>query len=170
MNIIVLSFIVFLYFNIAHAKDIDIQNLVDYKAINCQIFGNPESKMAVLLRDFSGDGQKNIKLNKLKQTLTIDSTTYHGVEGYKYYKTKNSEQEDFAVNFDVFGVKVIKIALQNFKAQDYGESGSFYFIFKGSPIDVTHKMRKALGSNWGMENTLAETPQGNAKLTCIYIG
>ena len=154
----------------SHSKDIHINTLIDSKAINCDaIFQNPESKITTLLNDFSGDGRKNIKLNKAKQTMMIGKNTYHGVQGYQYYKTKNTEQEDLAVNFDIFGVKVIKIALQSFKSGD-SESGMYYLIFEGKPVMVIYHLRKVMGNDWNIENTLEETPQGNSKLVCVYAG
>ena len=153
-----------------YAKDLPINSLVDMKAINCNaVFQNPESKISILLQDFSGDGQKNIKLDKGKQTMVIGKNTYHGVYGYQYYKTKNVEQQDLAVSFNTFGVKVIKIALKSIKNNE-SESGAYYFIFQGSPVDVTYKIRKVMGSDWNIENTLDETPLGNTKLECVYAG
>ena len=152
-----------------YAKNIQINQVVDSKAINCNVFSKPESKIVPLLQDFSGDGKKNLKLNKSKQTLTIGKNTYMGVQAYQYYKTAHTEQEDLAVNFKVYGVKVLKIALQGFKSED-GESGSFYFVFEGHPVDVGYHLRKAMGSDWNIENTLEETPQGNSKLSCVFAG
>lgn len=154
----------------SYAKDIQINSLVDKKAINCEtIFQNPESKISTLLHDFSGDGQKKIKMDPAKQTMTIGENTYFGVHGYKYYKTTHSEQEDLAVNFDVFGVKVIKIALKSIKTNE-SESGAYYFIFQGNPLDITYHLRKIMGSDWNIENVLEKTPQGNTKLECVYAG
>ncbi len=79
------------------------------------------------------------------------------------------EQEDLAVNFDMFGVKVIKIALQRFKSTE-DESGSYYLIFQGKPVNVLFNLRMRMENEWNIENTLEETPQGNSKLMCVYAG
>ncbi len=72
-----------------YAKNIQIKTLIDMKAINCDaLFQNPESKIVPLLNDFGGNGQKNIRLNNIKQTMKIGQNTYYGVQGYQYYKTK----------------------------------------------------------------------------------
>lgn len=153
---------------LVNAQNIQIDTLIDTKAINCYaLFQHPESKIAVLLQDFSRDGQKNVKLNKSKQTMIIDNNTYYGVQGYRYYKTAHTEQDDLAVDHHVFGSQLIKIALQKYKSGKT-QSNGYYFVFKGTPTTVLYHLRKVVGDDWNIENALDETPQGNSKLSCGY--
>lgn len=77
-------------------------------------------------------------------------------------------QDDFAVNFEKYGVRVIKIAFQAIKTSE-SESGTYYFIFEGHPSTVLYQLKKYFGEKWISELSLDETPQGNTKLSCVYI-
>lgn len=147
------------------AKEIQINSLINRQAINCEM-PNP---MIALVNDVHDQHEKGIKVNKVGKTAQLGKNKYLGIQGYQYYKTKNMEQHDFAVSFNAFGRKVIKIALQGFKSEE-GESGMYYLIFEGKPVTVTYHLRKAMGNDWNIENTLEETPQGNSKLVCVYAG
>ena len=148
-----------------HAKDIQINTLINRQAINCEM-PNP---MMTLVNDVHDQHEKGIKVNKTGQTVQLGKNKYSGIQGYQYYKTKHIEQHDFAVNFNYLGSKVIKIALQGFKSEE-GESGIYYLVFQGNPAAVTYHLRKAMGNDWNIENTLEETPQGNSRLVCVYAG
>lgn len=148
-----------------HAKEIQINTLINRQVINCEM---PHSMMT-LVNDIHDQHEKGIKVNKKEHTVQLGKNKYSGVQGYQYYKTKYIEQHDFAVNFNYLGSKVIKIALQGFKSEE-GESGIYYLIFQGDPVSVTYHLRKAMGNDWNIENTLEETPQGNSKLVCVYAG
>ncbi len=148
-----------------HAKDIQINTLINRQVINCEM---PHSMMT-LVNDIHDQHEKGIKVNKTGQTVQLGKNKYSGIQGYQYYKTKHIEQHDFAVKFNYFGSKVIKIALQGFKSEE-GESGIYYLVFQGDPVSVTYHLRKAMGNDWNIENTLEETPQGNSKLVCVYAG
>ena len=148
-----------------HAKDIQINTLINRQVINCEM-PNP---MMTLVNDVHDQHEKGIKVNKTGQTVQLGKNKYSGIQGYQYYKTKHIEQHDFAVNFNYLGSKVIKIALQGFKSEE-GESGIYYLVFQGDPVSVTYHLRKAMGNDWNIENTLEETPQGNSKLVCVYAG
>jgi hypothetical protein len=151
-----------------HAQGIQIGSLIDIKALNCDmIFQKPESKIAGLLRDFSASGAKQIKLNKSKQIMTIGGNTYSGIQGHQYYKTAHAEQDDLAVDVDIFGVQLIKIALQKHQLADRQSKG-YYFVFRGTPTTVLYHLRKVVGDEWNIENAIDETPQGNSKLSCSY--
>ncbi|MCX5468500.1 hypothetical protein [Acinetobacter nematophilus] len=151
-----------------NAKDIQIGSLIDIKALNCdQLFQKPESKITALLRDFNAKGPKQIKLNKSKQIMTIGGNTYSGIQGHQHYKTAHLEQDDLAVDHQVFGVRLIKIALQKHQSGK-SQSKGFYFVFEGTPTTITYHLRKVVGDDWNIENTLDETPQGNSKLSCGY--
>lgn len=147
------------------AKDIQISSLINRQAINCEM-PNP---MMTLVNDVHDQHEKGIKVNKTGQTVQLGKNKYSGVQGYQYYKTKSIEQHDFAVNFNYLGSKVIKIALQGFKSEE-GESGIYYLVFQGDPVSVMYHLRKAMGNDWNIENTLEETPQGNSRLVCVYAG
>jgi len=151
-----------------HAQGVQIGSLIDIKALNCDmIFQKPESKIAELLRDFSADGPKQVKLNKSKQMMTIGGHTYVGIQGHQYYKTAHTEQDDLAVDTDVFGVRLIKIALQKHQLANTQYKG-YYFVFRGEPTTVLYHLRKVVGDEWNIENAIDETPQGNSKLSCGY--
>ncbi|MFW2014881.1 hypothetical protein [Acinetobacter bereziniae] len=151
-----------------HAQGIQIGSLIDIKALNCDmIFQKPESKIAGLLRDFSANGPKQVKLNKSKQMMTIGGHTYVGIQGHQYYKTAHTEQDDLAVDTDVFGVRLIKIALQKHQLANTQSKG-YYFVFRGEPTTVLYHLRKVVGDEWNIENAIDETPQGNSKLSCGY--
>jgi hypothetical protein len=153
---------------ITHAKDFQIASLIDIKALNCdQLFQKPESKIAILLRDFNAKGSRQIKLNKSKQIMTIGGNTYSGIQGHQYHRTAYLEQDDLAVDSDVFGVRLIKIAVQKHHLANTQSKG-YYFVFRGEPTTVLYHLRKVVGDDWNIENTLDETPQGNSKLSCGY--
>lgn len=156
-------------FNQQMLKIIQITELIDEHAINCHVFSQPESKFVQILQDFSGSTNLNVKLDKGKQILKIKNSSYLGIQGYQFYKTEHMKQNDLSVNFNVFNANLIKIAFQSYKTEE-GESGIYYFIFKGSPADVLYRMKKSMGDTWNIENLLEETAQGHSKLTCIYAG
>lgn len=122
---------------------------------------------------FSNDlsQQKNlgIKVNRSIQELKLSKNTYLGIQAHQSYKTKNTIQNDFAVNFKKYEVKVLKIAFQEIKTSE-SESRAYYFIFEGKPLTVLFQLKKTLGHIWNIENLLEETAQGHSKLTCIYAG
>ena len=165
MKKIYLTFISLWFASSAQGKDIQIEKLINRQAINCEM-PNP---ILNLVNDVTQQTRKGIRVNKDKQTIQLDQNKYLGVQAYQFYKTKHVEQHDFAVNFKAYGVDVIKIALQGIKTSE-SESGAYYLIFKGSPTDVVYHLRKVMGNDWNIENTLEETPQGNSKLMCVYAG
>lgn len=168
-KILTFTFTIFIALQSANAKNFQITELIDEHAINCHVFSQSESKFVQILQDFSGSTNSNVKLDKAKQILKIKKSSYFGIQGHQFYKTKHMEQNDLAVNFNVFNANLIKIAFQSYKAEEV-ESGIYYFIFKGSPADVLYRMKKSMGHTWNIENLLEETAQGNSKLACIYTG
>lgn len=165
----ILIFTIFIALQSANAKNFQINELIDEHAINCHVFSQPDSKFVRILQDFSESTNLNVKLDKVKQILKIKNSSYFGIQGHQFYKTKHMEQNDLAVNFNVFDANLIKIAFQSYKTEQ-GESGIYYFVFKGSPVDVLYRMKKSMGHIWNIENLLEETAQGNSKLTCVYTG
>ncbi|WEI21391.1 hypothetical protein PYR74_15265 [Acinetobacter bereziniae] len=132
MTRIIFAISVLFGWQFTHAQGVQIGSLIDIKALNCDmIFQKPESKIAGLLRDFSANGPKQVKLNKSKQMMTIGGHTYLGIQGHQYYKTAHTEQDDLAVDTDVFGVRLIKIALQKHQLANT-QSKVYYFVFRGS--------------------------------------
>ncbi len=154
---------------LSNAEVFEVDDLIDEKAINCNVFSKPESKFIQLINDFSSNTKSKLRLNKANQILTINNHAYSGVQGHQYYKTKQVEQNDLAVNLQVFNSHLIKIAFQSYKSNE-GESGIYYLVFKGSPATVLFQLKKTMEDDWNVENTLEETPQGNSKLVCVYAG
>ncbi|TCM67838.1 hypothetical protein EC844_107133 [Acinetobacter calcoaceticus] len=146
-----------------YAKDINVQSLVNAQSLNCEL-PNP---MLNFIGDFYANGYDSSQFNPGIQRLKLGKNNYRGIQGYQHYTTAHMEQNDFAVNFEHYGVRVIKISLQRIRGSDT-ESAAYYFVFAGAPVTVTYQLRKALGSVWNIENSLEQTPQGNTKLTCIY--
>ncbi|MBJ8554499.1 hypothetical protein [Acinetobacter bereziniae] len=168
MTRIIFAISILFVWQFTHAQGIQIGSLIDIKALNCDmIFQKSESKIAGLLRDFSANGPKQVKLNKSKQMMTIGGHTYVGIQGHQYYKTAHTEQDDLAVDTDVFGVRLIKIALQKHQLANTQSKG-YYFVFRGEPTTVLYHLRKVVGDDWNIENAIDETPQGNSKLSCGY--
>lgn len=168
-KILIFTFTIFIALQSANAKNFQITELIDEHAINCHVFSQPESKFIQLISDFSVNTKPKLHLDKGKQTLKINNHNYVGIHGHQYYKTKHTEQNDLAVNIEVFNANLIKIAFQSYKTNE-GESGIYYFVFKGSPVDVLHNLKKSMGNGWNIENTLEQTSQGNSKLECVYAG
>lgn len=162
---IILAFVCLWTTQFTTAKDIKIESLINRQSINCEM-PNP---MINFINDVNQQNKKHIQVNKALQTVQLDKNKYLGVQGYQHYKTKNVDQDDFAVNTQVYGVKLIKIALQGIRTVE-SESGAYYFIFEGKPSTVMYHIRKAMANDWNIENTLEETPQGNSKLVCVYAG
>ena len=157
----------FMYLTViaTHAETIQIEQLVNDDSLNC----NSSEWIFKFSNDLSEQKKRGIKVNPSGQKLRLGNNTYMGIQAHQNYKTKNMVQNDFAVNFEKNGVKVIKIAFQEIKTSE-SESGAYYFIFEGKPSTVLFQLKKTLGDIWNMENILEETPQGNSKYTCVYIG
>lgn len=148
-----------------HAETIQIEELMNENSLNCK----GSEWIFKFSNDMSEQKKIGLKVNKSEQKLRLGNNTYFGIQAHQNYKTQNMIQNDFAVNFQKYGVKVLKIAFQEIKTSE-SESGAYYFIFQGKPVTVLHQLEKRLGQNWNIENTLEATPQGNTKLSCVYIG
>ena len=164
IRIFLLSFM-YLTMISTQAKTIQIEALLNDDALNCYA----SESIFKFSNDLREQKKRGIKLNKSEQKLKLGSNIYNGIQAHQNYKTQHMIQHDFAVNFKKNGVKVIKIAFQAIKTSE-SESGAYYFIFEGKPSAVLFQLKRTLGDIWNIENTLEETPQGNTKLSCVYIG
>lgn len=151
--------------NQAYAQTIQIDELMNENSLNC----GASEWIFKFSNDLSEQKKLGIKVNQSERKLRLGDNTYLGIQAHQNYKTQNMIQNDFAVNFQKYGAKVLKIAFQEIKTSE-SESGAYYFIFQGQPTTVLHQLKKTLGKNWNIENTLEATPQGNTKLSCVYIG
>ena len=149
----------------ASAKEINVNTLINTDALNCKI----PSRMMNFVYDFHSLGNKAAQLNKNKQSMQLDQNTYLGIQGYQQYQTKAVVQNDFAVNFNVYGVKVMKMVLKG-TATKGKESWAYYYVFEGKPGQVSQKLHQAMGDAWTYDLPLQETPQGNSKLLCDFPG
>lgn len=152
-------------FGHAYAKNIQVEELVDLNSLNC----SASERIFQFANDLRVQKKQGLQVDLSKQNLKLASNIYWGVQAHQNYQTKNMVQDDFAVNFEKYGLSVIKIAFQAIKTSE-SESGAYYFIFKGKPSTVLFQLKKTLGNKWNIENILEETPQGNSKYTCVYIG
>ena len=147
------------------SKEIPIKTVVNEQALNCHL----SPPILTFINDYHEQFDAGIKVNQANQSLRLGKNIYSGISGYQFYKTPHVEQADFAINEQVAELKIIKFSLQAFKSNE-GESGIYYLIFKGSPTNVTFHLKRYFGSEWNIENTITETPQGNSKLVCVYAG
>lgn len=127
------------------AKDIKIASLINRQTINCEM-PNP---MINFINDFHTQKEKGIRVNKSNKSVQLGRNKYLGIQGYQHYKTKNVKQDDFAINFNAFGSKVIKVALQGIQTPQ-SESSTYYLVFQGNPVDVTYHLRKVMGGVIGI--------------------
>ena len=160
-----LSFYLILICQHTLAKDIKIASLINRQTINCEM-PNP---MINLINDFHTQKESGVRVKKSNQSVQLGRNKYLGIQGYQHYKTKKVDQDDFSVNLNAFGSKVIKVALQGIQTRQ-SESSTYYLVFQGKPVDVTYHLRKVMGNDWNIENVLEETPQGNSKLVYVYAG
>lgn len=101
------------------------------------------------------------------------SKRYTDVLAYKVYKGHTSTQTDFAVDFFVKNLHVIKFSLKerHYKENKDGEmissEGSiYYFVLKNSLKEV----KKSLNLKEDNHLMIQTTPQGNTKLMCVIAG
>ncbi|SEL89376.1 hypothetical protein SAMN05216500_10775 [Acinetobacter sp. DSM 11652] len=149
----------------AYPTNITVDKLMNLNSLNCQ----SSAQIVQISNDLNEQKKRGIKLNQTKQEIKLDHNVYQGIYAYQNYKTKHMVQDDFAVNFKKYGVRVIKIAFQAIKTSE-SESGAYYFIFEGHPSTVLYQLKKYFGEKWESEPSFDETSQGNTKLSCVYIG
>ena len=135
------------------------------QTLNC----NVSESMLKFINDYHEQIDSGIKVNQAQQHVKLGQNIYSGISGYQFYKTKHVEQADFAINEKISLLRIIKFSLQGFKSEE-GESGSYYLIFEGNSTNVMFQLKRYFGSEWNLDNTITETPQGNSKLVCVYAG